>query len=96
MVMDDPAHELDETSFRELCRLWETMMRLHRVYGLPLMLVVMLNQESRAIESARATGGILSVLGWVRDQQKNIAEISVIGEGFHPIQPIGLFRKRGA
>ena len=45
IVMDDPAHEQDQTSFRELSRLLETLARLHRIYSCPLKLVVMLNQE---------------------------------------------------
>lgn len=88
IVMDDPAHELDQTSFRDLCRLWETTMRLHRVYRRPLKLIVMLNQESRAVEAARATGAVLSVLGWEREQEsQSVRRISVIGEGFHAPQP---------
>ena len=88
IVMDDPAHELDQTSFRDLCRLWETTMRLHRVYRRPLKLIVMLNQESRAVEAARATGAILSVLGWERELEiESVRSISVIGEGFHAPQP---------
>jgi hypothetical protein len=95
MVMDDPAHELDQTSYRDLCRLLETVMRLHRVYSRPLKLIVMLNQESRAVEAARATGGILTVLDWERDQKKAMNLISVVGEGFHAPQPTALFAKAG-
>ncbi len=95
MVMDDPAHELDQTSFRDLCRLWETIMRLHRVYDRPLKLIVTLNQESRATEAARATAGILSVLNWAADQEEHISAISVIGEGFRSPQPSILFEKTG-
>jgi len=95
MVMDDPAHELDQTSYRELCRLWETMIRMHHVYDRPLKLIIMLNQESRAIEAARATGGILSVLSWTYYQEKPINAISIIGEGFHAPQPSSLFEKTG-
>jgi hypothetical protein len=96
IVMDDPAHELDQTSFRDLCRLWETTMRLHRVYHRPLKLVVMLNQESRAMEAARATGAILSVLGWEREQEhQSVQRISVIGEGFHAPQPAAMFAATG-
>jgi hypothetical protein len=93
--MDDPAHELDQTSFRDLCRLLETIVRLHRVYSRPIKLIIMLNQESRALEAARATGGILSVLGWARDQEKAVNAISVVGEGFHAPQPASLFDKVG-
>ena len=97
LVMDDPAHELDQTSFRDLCRLWETMMRLHRVYDRPLKLIVMLNQENRAVEAARATGAILSILGWEPEQEiQSVKSISVIGEGFHPLQPSAIFETTGA
>ena len=87
MVMDDPAHELDQTSFRELCRLLETLVRLHRVYSRPLKLIVMLNQESRALETARATRGILTVLDWERDQEKamNLIHCRPIGIDSAPI-----------
>jgi len=96
IVMDDPAHELDQTSFRDLCRLLETTMRLHRVYRRPLKLIVMLNQESRAVEAARATGAILSVLGWEREQEmQSVRSISVIGEGFHAPQPAAMFAAAG-
>ena len=95
MVMDDPAHELDQTSFRDLCRLLETLVHLHRVYNRPLKLIVMLNQESRALEAARATGGILAVLGWARDQEKALKAISVVGEGFYAPQPGCLFGRTG-
>lgn len=96
IVMDDPAHELDQTSFRDLCRLWETTMRLHRVYCHPLKLIVMLNQESRAVEAARATGAILSVLGWKREQEnQSVRSISVIGDGFHTPQPDTIFDATG-
>lgn len=95
LVMDDAAHELDQTSFRELCRLWETLLRLHRVYDLPLKLVVLLNQESRAIEAARATGGLLSILSWNREQDTMISSVDVVGEGFYPPEPEQVFAKTG-
>lgn len=93
MVMDDPAHELDQTSFRELCRLWETFVRFHRVYERPLKLVVMLHQESRAIDAARATGGILEVLDWDREQSLRADAIRILDDGFHAPQPVRLFEK---
>lgn len=97
IVMDDPAHELDQTSYRDLCRLWETMMRLHRVYSRPFKLIVMLNQESRAVEAARATGAVLSVLGWDREQEVNsMQSINVIGDGFCAPQPVSIFSKTGS
>lgn len=95
LIMDDPAHELDQTSYRDLCRLWETLVRMHRVYSRPFRLIVMLNQESRALEAARATGGVLAVLDWERDQGNGITSISVVGEGFYAPQPITLFEQTG-
>lgn len=95
MVMDDPAQELDQTSFRDLCRLWETFVRLHKVYKRPLKLIIMLNQENRAVEATRATGGLLYVLDWARDQDRTIRKISVVGDGFYAPEPTGLFEKTG-
>ena len=92
LIMDDPAQELDQTSYRDLCRLWETLIRLHKVYSMPLKLVAMLHQESRALEAARATGGLLYVLGWVLDQKDSLKKIALLGEGFHSPQPDTLFR----
>ncbi|RPJ86062.1 MAG: hypothetical protein EHM18_08145, partial [Acidobacteria bacterium] len=57
LVMDDPAESLDQAGFRDLCRFWGTLIRLHRVYERPFHLVVTLGQENRAMEAARATGG---------------------------------------
>jgi hypothetical protein len=91
MVMDDAAQELDQTSFRELCRFWETWVRLHRVYKRPLKLILLLNQESRALDAARATGGILGVLSWTPEQEEAPRAISLLGEGFFPPQPVRLF-----
>jgi hypothetical protein len=92
IILDDPAHELDQTSFRDLCRLWETWIRLHRVYKHPLKFIVMLNQESRALDAARATGAMLAVLGWSLTQDESVRNISVIGEGFCAPQPVELLQ----
>ena len=91
-TMDDPAQELDQTSFRDLCRLWETLIRLHKVNSIPLKLVIMLHQESRALDAARATGGLLYILGWVLDQKHSLKKIALLGEGFRSPQPYLLFK----
>lgn len=89
MVMDDPAQEMDQATYRDLCRLWETYLRLHKVANRPLCLFVMLHQEERALDAARATGGELKVLGWGKDQMPaTIHDIQLLGEGFSPRQPI--------
>jgi len=91
MVMDDPAQELDQTSFRELCRLFETWVRLHRVATHPLTFLVLLGQEGRALDAARAIGGTLGVLNWNGTQTEGLREVNVIGPGFHAPQPTKLF-----
>jgi hypothetical protein len=92
MIMDDPAQELDQTSYRDLCRLWETLVRLHKVYSMPLKLVIMLHQESRALDAARATRGLLYVLGWALNQNHSLKRIAFLGPGFHSPQPHLLFK----
>ncbi len=92
LIMDDPAQELDQTSYRALCRLWATLIRLHKVNSMPLKLVILLHQESRALDAARATGGLLYVLGWVRDQKHALKKIALLGEGFRSPQPYVLFK----
>jgi hypothetical protein len=91
LVMDDPAQELDQTSFRDLCRMWETWVRLHSIYGRPLKLIILLNQESRALDAARATNGVLTVFGWTKEQDESLRAINVTGDGFYAPQPAKLF-----
>jgi hypothetical protein len=88
IVMDDPAQEMDQITYRDLCRLWETIMRLHKVQGQPLTLVIMLHQESRALDAARATGGVLNVLGLgERQEPDTLRRIKLLGQGFYPRRP---------
>lgn len=82
------SKEMDQTTFRDLCRLWETFMRLHKVCKKPLTLLIMLHQEERALDAARATGGIVNVLGWSKDQHlETLSKVKVLGQGFHPLHP---------
>jgi len=77
LVMDDPAQEMDETSFRELCRFWQAILRLHRVSNRPLRLVITLGQKSRAVEATRATAGRLWVIDWTPEQRNSIRAVRV-------------------
>jgi hypothetical protein len=92
IVMDDPGNELDQTSFRDLCRLWETLVRLHRVYKIPVTFVLLLSQEGRALDAARATDGAIAVLGWKSEQHDSVQLIQ-LGEGFSAPSPDKLFRQ---
>ena len=88
LMMDDPAQEMDQTTFRDLCRLWETLLRLHKAQKIPLNLIVMLHQESRALDAARATGGIICTLSWGTSQdQDNLSQMKLLSDGFHPLRP---------
>lgn len=66
LAMDDPAQEMDQPAFRDLCRLLETLLRLHRIHNRPLNLLVLLHQDERALDLVRATDANLLRLGWNR------------------------------
>ncbi len=91
LVLDDPAQEMDQTTYREFCRLLETWSRLHRVYERPLKLVILMNQENRALDVARATGGVTHLLGWVPEQKNSVSTLNVLAPGFFAPRPSRLF-----
>lgn len=66
IVLDDPAHQMDQPMFRDLCRLLKSMIRVHKRRALPLTLIVLLHQDERALDAARATDGTLHLLRWNR------------------------------
>jgi hypothetical protein len=66
LALDDPAQEMDQTAYRDLCRLLETLLRLHRVHGRALNLLVLLHQDERALDLVRCTDARLLRLGWNR------------------------------
>jgi hypothetical protein len=66
LALDDPAQDMDQTAYRDLCRLLETLLRLHRVHGRTLNLLVLLHQDERALDLVRATDARLLRLGWHR------------------------------
>lgn len=87
--MDDPAHEMDQITFRGLCRLLETLLRVHEYNHKPLSMLITLNQEDRALDAARATSGNFCVLGWGEKYQNNetISQTTLLGEKFFPRLP---------
>lgn len=92
-VLDDPAQEMDETTFREFCRFLETLVRLHKRRKSPLTLILLLHQESRAIEVARATAATLHILKWRQSQQEDIVSVSVIDSSLVPRNPKSVLRE---
>jgi hypothetical protein len=88
--------KMDQASFRELVRLWETMLRIHQKQARPFTMVIALHQEERALDATRATNGQLYILGWQKEQQETSAQASVkkvvlLAPGFHPLKPEKMF-----
>lgn len=96
MLLDDPAQEMDQPSFRELVRLWETLLRLHLKMDRPFTMIIALHQESRALDAARATNGKLYILGWQKKQEDtsdrpSVKKIVLLAPGYHPLKPEKMF-----
>lgn len=64
MALDDPAQEMDQTTFRAFLRLAQSLCRLHRRLGIPLTFIMFLHQEDRALDAARATCQQITSLKW--------------------------------
>jgi len=96
MLLDDPAQEMDQPSFRELVRFWETLLRLHQRRKRPYTMIIALHQEDRALDVARATNGKLFMLGWKSHQQgagesPSVKKVVMLAEGFYPLKPGTMF-----
>lgn len=96
MLLDDPAQEMDQPSFRELVRLWETLLRIHQRKDRSFTMIVALHQEERALDATRATNGQLYILGWQKEQkdtnsQSSVKRVVLLAPGFHPLKPEKMF-----
>lgn len=96
MLLDDPAQEMDQPSFRELARFWETLLRIHQRKEHPFTMIVALHQEERALDATRATNGQLYLLGWRKEQQDSntqpsVKKVVLLAPGFHPLKPEKMF-----
>jgi len=80
LVLDDPAQEMDQPTYRELCRFWETFTRLHRHLGVPLQLVILLHLDERALDAARATNGTIHFLRWNQCKSELLKSTRLFGE----------------
>jgi hypothetical protein len=85
LVLDDPAQEMDQTTFAGLARFLGRLIRMHRSCGKRLTLLVLLNQEERALELARTCAALVHTLPWVRVQgtvaQGNPRRLMLLQEG---------------
>jgi hypothetical protein len=88
LVLDDPAHSMDQPTFRDFCRLLETLLRLHRKESMKLSMIVLLHQDSRAVDAARATNGVLHQLRWNKRTPVSLRRIKLQDDGAGSPQPI--------
>ncbi len=89
--MDDPALDMDQTTFRDLCRLMESLLRLHRVHEIPLTILLLLHQDERALDAARAMDGVLHRLVWDRGDASVARSVKLYSEEYRHPTPESLF-----
>ncbi|MCK9491001.1 MAG: ATP-binding protein [Sulfurimonas sp.] len=82
IVLDDPAQEMDQHTFKDLCRFFEILVRLHRVKKIPLSFVVMLHQDERAVELVRMLNGWLHQLRWNHDGNVDMMTLKLMTDEF--------------
>lgn len=88
MLLDDPAQDMDQPAYRAFCRFLATLLGLYEAGGQPFTLVLLLNQEDRAMDAARETGQGLTLLGWTgRQEDATVQRITLFGEGIRSPQP---------
>jgi energy-coupling factor transporter ATP-binding protein EcfA2 len=90
IVLDDPTDSMDQPTFRDLCRFLETLLRLHRVESIPLSLVVLLHEDQRALDTARATDAVMYQLRWNRHTRSLGQPLRVYGEQMAPPIPFAI------
>ncbi|CAN7226911.1 ATP-binding protein [Variovorax sp. LjRoot175] len=84
VALDDPAQEMDQTTFRSFTRLLQTFCRLHERYDQSLTLVLFLHQEDRALDAARATNHQVTSLRWAKEiaSAASVEQLILIGPEF--------------
>ena len=98
IAMDDPAQEMDQTTYRSFTRFLQTLTRLHRFHNRNFSMMVFLHQEDRALDAARAMGATLDVLGWEKEFSSNnsynhvLSEVKLVSEQFKPVNAVHLFQ----
>jgi hypothetical protein len=77
VALDDPAQEMDQTTYRAFVRWLQVFSRLHAVGNISLSLVTFLHQEDRALDLARATSQKVTILQWAATMQTNGPDATV-------------------
>lgn len=99
IALDDPAQDLDQTSFREFTRFLATWQRLYRHANQHHALIIALHQEERALDTTRATDAQLYLLGWNARQSESgpaspgVRRQVLLSPGYHPKKPSTFFRQ---
>lgn len=94
IAMDDPAQEMDQTTLRAFTRFLQILKRLHIRQQTPLSLVVLLHQEDRALDAARALDHQLISLKWSRrmnpkDAKTSVEHVTLLNPEFKaPLPPV--------
>jgi hypothetical protein len=98
MVLDDPAQEMDQTTFRSFARFAQALLRLHSKQNVPAQLVFFLHQEERALDMARATLGRFIILAWQQENNgiNDMREIRLVTDGFNPQTAIHVIKPQAA
>jgi len=101
ILLDDPAQEMDQPTYRDLCRFLATLLRMYKTDVTnenPFTLVLLLHQEQRALDAAREMDSGLYLLGWSDHQTdkkipglQTIRRILLAGPTFHSPLPDEIF-----
>jgi hypothetical protein len=98
IALDDPAQEMDQTTFRSFGRFIQAFQRIHEIRKKSVQIVLFLHQEDRALDITRATFGRFLMLPWLGGHsdatQQNLTETRLYADGFFPVNPIALLAKR--
>jgi hypothetical protein len=84
LILDNPAQNMDQPTYRDLCRLLESLLRLHRSHRQPLTMLTFFHQDTRALDAARATNGTLHLLRWNKKGTPVIEEAIRLLQDEHP------------
>ncbi len=93
LLLDDPAQEMDQPTFRDLARFLATLVRLYQYIGGRFTLAIFLHQEERSLDAARELDCGLYLLGWTPRQRDvdikdtTVQSMSIYGPGFHSFTP---------
>jgi energy-coupling factor transporter ATP-binding protein EcfA2 len=95
MVLDDPAQEMDQTTFRTFSRFVQALLRLHIKQKTQAQIVIFLHQEERALDMARATLGRFIMLTWQKQNNDDgLREMRLLIDNFQPHSALHLLSHR--